>query len=732
MTKNTQNALKQHEMCVKKLLVCFSALIIAGAVLIGGPVYFFLLQPFPDIPSFEKVRTEYVQSEGKLLDRNGEVIHELRIHKQGRRLDWTALRDISPALQSAIISAEDHRFYRHRGVDWISLGAAFGEVFQSSRGRGASTITMQLAALQNENLRPDKSRRSFLQKSRQMRAARSFEKSWSKPQILEAYLNLVTFRGELQGIAAAARGLFSKEPQGLNSIEAAILGALLRSPNAGVQAVAARAFALAQALSLKPEYSEIETVTNEILLKPYRVRPQIALAPHIALRLFETARTNGKTPEVLSCTLDSRLQAFASEVLHQHILSARSQNMHDGSALVVDNGSGEVLAYIGNTGERSSAFYVDGIRAMRQAGSTLKPFVYALAFDRRLLTPVSLLEDDPLDVPVSGGVYRPKNYDNRFHGTVTARVALASSLNVPAVKILNLVGVDAFVDTLRLFGFENIRAAEFYGPSIALGSADVSLWDLVNAYRTIANGGYWSPLRVTLGWESGSRKRVVSTEAAFLISDILSDRESRSRTFDLESPLSTRFWTAVKTGTSKDMRDNWCVGFSDRYTVGVWAGNFSGEPMWNVSGITGAAPVWIEIMNQLHRRESSQKPRPPAELVQQVVDIAVMGQSRQEWFIKGTETASIQHAAGGMVPRIAYPMGGTVIAIDPDIPREDQMVFFQVKPQGGNLEWILDGRSFGKAAALTPWAPSRGKHILKLLDPTGKELDSIAFEVRGN
>jgi penicillin-binding protein 1C len=689
------------------------------------------LRPLEGIPSYQKVRAAHIKSDGVLLDRNGEIIHELRIRNKGRRLDWIPLHDISPALQSAIICAEDRRFYQHRGVDWISVGAAaVGRLH--SRARGASTITMQLAAMQDDSLRPDDSHRSLFQKLRQFRTARQYERSWSKAEILESYLNLVTFRGELQGLAAASRGLFSKEPQGINDVEAVILGALVRSPNARVEAINARAYALALALNLKLKSSDIDAAAKEVFARPYYVRPQIALAPHIALRLFAEAKARGELPPALSCALDGSLQSFAAEALQRHVLSARPQNMHDGSVLIVDNRSGEVLAYAGNIGGQSSARYVDGIRARRQAGSTLKPFVYALAFNRRLLTPASLIEDSPLDLPAAGGIYRPRNYDNRFHGTVTARIALASSLNVPAVKTLNLIGVDAFVDSLRLLGFEDVRSPEFYGPSLALGSADIALWDLVNAYRTMANGGIWSPLRLTTGEPFGTQRKVMSAEAAFLISDILSDRESRSRTFDLESPLSTRFWTAVKTGTSKDMRDNWCVGFSDRYTVGVWAGNFSGEPMWNVSGITGAAPVWVEIMNWMHRASSSRRPKTPANLVRQAVEIPIMAQSKNEWFIKGTETGSVQQATARAFPKIAYPTGGAVIALDPDIPTGDQMMFFEADPAGSSLEWVLDGQKLGTATALAPWAPCKGKHLLILQDLTGKELDSVTFEVRGN
>jgi penicillin-binding protein 1C len=715
-----------------KFLIWSSLTTLVAAAVIGGFTWLLVFQPWPGIPSFEKVRSAYIKSEGILLDRNGEVIHELRIHRRGRRLDWTSLVNISPALQHAVLEAEDRRFYTHGGVDWMSVGASLADLLRGRHARGASTITMQVAAMQDEYLKPDNSRRSFFQKLQQMRAARTYEKSWSKAQILETYLNLVTFRGELQGVAAAARGLFSKEPQGINNAESIILAALLRAPNATSGAVAERAYALAQSLHLGMSRSAVETVTIETLAKPYSIRPQIALAPHVALQLFNSERSRGDFPETIQCTLDGKLQYFAAETLRRHVLGASPKNMHDGSALVVDNRSGEVLAYVGNIGEQASARYVDGIRAPRQAGSTLKPFVYSIAFERRLLTPASLIDDSPLDIPSPGGVYRPRNYDNQFRGIVTARMALASSLNVPAVKVLNLIGVETLVERLRRLGFRDIRTAEFYGPSLALGSADIALWDLVNAYRAIANAGRWSPLRLAIHEPMGPQQIVMSAEASFLVSDILSDRESRSLTFELESPLSTRFWTAVKTGTSKDMRDNWCVGFSEHYTVGVWAGNFSGAPMWNVSGITGAAPVWVEIMNQLHSREPSRRPHPPQGVVRRSVDIPSISQAKQEWFIAGTETTLIRRADSQVVPRIAYPRAGTIVALDPDIPPEAQRLFFEAEPEGTRLEWILDGQSLGIAAALVPWSPRKGKHLLKVLDPQGKELDSVDFEVRGD
>src|SRR5690606_31209387 len=231
---------------------------------------------------------------------------------------------------------------------------------------------------------------------------------------------------------------------------------------------------------------------------------------------------------------------------------------------------------------RSSDLYVVGVMACRQAGSTLKPFLYAAAFEQKLITPATLLDDAPTEIPVVGGTYRPSNYDNVFRGPVTARVALASSLNVPAVQVLTALGEEEFVRRLRALGFTRLRNAEYYGPALALGSADIRLYDLVNAYRTLANQGIWSPVGMepspVARLHDPSARPVFTPESTFLVSQILSDRESRSATFSLESPLSTPFWSAVKTGTSKDMRDNWCVGFSSEYTVGVWVGNFTGEP----------------------------------------------------------------------------------------------------------------------------------------------------------
>jgi penicillin-binding protein 1C len=709
----------------------FGLAVAAVAVAIGA--VFWGMLPVGPFPRFAEVRSSFAGSEFLLLDRHGEIIHQLRSDPSRRRLDWVPLDGVSPAMRSAIVAAEDRRFFRHNGVDWLSLAAAAANGFRSQALRGASTVSMQLAALLDQDLRPHGRRRSITEKISQLRGATELERRWSKTQILEAYLNLVTFRGELQGIAAAARGLFRKEPQGLTQAESLVLAALVRAPNAEPERVLARVRLLSEREPLRTEPLDIGSAARQAFAAPYLITLKAALAPHVALRLMEAARTQtGQRPSRVTSTLDAGLQRFASEALSRHLLTVRTQNVHDGAVLVIENRTGDVLAYVGNTGEHASARFVDGVQASRQAGSTLKPFIYAAAFDRRLLTPASLLDDSPLEMPVQGGgVYRPRNYDQQFRGLVTARIALASSLNVPAVRTLNLVGVETAVEELTRLGFRNLHRADYYGPSLALGAADVTLWDLTNAYRALANGGIAKKPHLSLDGEPHETiARVFSEAATFLVSDILSDRESRSGTFNLESPLATRFWTAVKTGTSKDMRDNWCIGYSDRYTVGVWAGNFAGDPMWNVTGITGAAPVWVEIMNWLHNDRTSRPPAEPADVVSRVVAIPGLKQVRRERFLSGTETVIVRESEGQGRSRIVYPTAGMVVVLDPDIPPDQQRVMFQAEQAGRNVRWVLDGQSNGSADARPLWAPVGGRHKLALVDEFDRVLDEVSFVVR--
>jgi penicillin-binding protein 1C len=677
------------------------------------------------LPSYENVRAAYRASESLLLDRNGEVLHELRTDPVVRRLGWIALGEISTALRQAVIRAEDRRFYSHAGVDYRALMAAVWDKLFGRRTRGASTISMQLAAILDPSLQAAGGPRSLRQKWRQLQAAWNLERGWSKDRILEAYLNLVFFRGELQGASAAARMLFGKSPHGLDRAEALLMAALIRSPNAPPADVARRADVLCRALGWSLDEGRLAALSGRLAYGSHPTRSSGGLAPHAARRLIR-----GRPPETVRSTLDVELQRFAVERLAHHLALLQAQNVREGAVLVVENRTGEIWAYASHTNDPTHGKFVDGVGARRQAGSSLKPFLYGLAFDRRILTTASMLEDSPLDLAVTTGIYQPRNYDQGFQGTVTARIALASSLNIPAVRVLEMAGVESFLEVLQALGIRKLSEfGDFYGPSLALGTADITLWEIVNAYRTLANNGVWSEL--VLAPQTGVAeppRRVFSAEAAFLVSDILADREAREPTFGLENPLATRFWTAVKTGTSKDMRDNWCVGYSQDFTVGVWVGNFSGESMWEASGISGAAPVWLDLMNRLHRSQPSVAGRPPDGMVRHAHPVG--GDLRGEWFIRGTEPDDGLPAPAKAPARIAYPPVGAVFAIDPDIPLERQRIIFAASGVDGTATWVLDGEALA-AGDHVRWNPAAGRHTVALYDSNGHLLDTVVFLVRG-
>ena len=692
---------------------------------------------WPVVPSFDAMRARWRPSDAQLLDRHGEPIHELRVDAHGRRLAWTPLTAISPALQAAVIASEDRRFMRHHGVDFAAIAGAAAGRLAGRRSRGASTLTMQLAAMLDRRIaRAGTRQRTLGQKLRQMLAALALERRWSKPQILEAYLNLVTYRGEIEGVSAASRVMFDKAPAGIDAAEATVLAALIKAPNARAAALKRRAEALriamghrssnAQASSAQVSSAQILSAIDRALAARPRDFTRVTLAPRVAEQLLRDGRLTAQS------TLDRGLQTFARDALRRHVTEVHDRNVDDGAVVVVENSTAEVWAYVGGTGALSSAPYVDGVRAMRQPGSALKPFLYALALERRLLTPASLLEDTPLELPEQRGLYRPLDYDREFRGLVSMRVALASSLNVPAVRTIEMVGVEAFTGQLRALGFEGIvEQGDYYGAALALGSADVRLWDLVNAYRTLANGGRYSAMRLMNDGAPEPSRQIYSPATAFLISDILADRASRATTFGLENSLATRFWSAVKTGTSKDMRDNWCVGYSSRFTVGVWVGNFSGASMHDVTGITGAAPVWLDVMNYLDQRFGGGAIKRPAGVTEQRVEFpGAVEPERQELFLAGTEP-NRQAAHLDDTPRILSPAPDTVIAFDPDIPAGSQRVAFVASAGSSGSRWMLDHKTLGPAEGVMLWTPSPGVHTLALDDSSGHPLDTATFKVRG-
>jgi penicillin-binding protein 1C len=741
--------------------------------------------PCAALPSFEATRAAHSPSDIPLLDRHGEVIQRVRVDPRVRRGDWLALADISPALREAIVTSEDRRFWRHAGVDWSALAASAWANAWNTRTRGASTVTMQLAGLMAQDLaRPAAGGpRDMGQKLGQIVLAQQLEARWSKVQILEAYLNAVPLRGEIVGIGAAAQVLFGKHASGLDAVQAAVLAALVRAPNASAAQVTRRACELLREQTRQPAMgceAVAITSTQALARRPGPLLGE-AIAPHLARLMAQQAvgltasglgtpapaqaaaargrqaEAGGSEPDqsavpaatplqALPSTLDARLQRVALGALKRQLAELQGRGVEDGAVVVLDNASGEVLAWVGSVGAASSASQVDAVLARRQPGSTIKPFVYALALEQKLITAASVLDDSPLQLNAGSALYLPRNYDHAYRGAVSARTALASSLNIPAVRVASMLEPDALFDRLNAAGLRLAHNAGYHGAALALGSADVSLLDLTNAYRMLAQQGRHTAPRWTqpalapanlaqaraaaklaVGRAASAKSsasgasaaealpsQVFTPEVAWLVGHILADPAARASGFGLDSPLVTRGFAAVKTGTSKDMRDNWCVGFTQRYTVGVWVGNASGQAMHNVSGVAGAAPVWRELVAHLHAGSPSQAPAAPASLV------LVAG----EHYLPGTapqESGASLARAGRF--GIHTPREGTVIVLDPEIPQAAQRLVFQGAPG----QWSLNGQAVGQGARVD-WLPRPGRYVLERRDSLGQ--DRVVFEVR--
>jgi len=673
-------------------------------------------------PSFEQVRAGHQPSDLTLLGRDGSPLQTLRIDPTVRRLAY------SPALCAAVVLSEDRRFAEHAGIDWGGFArGTWARASGQGPVQGASTITMQLAGLIDAAHARPGGGRSVPGKLRQMLAARELEAGWRKPQILEAYLNRVPLRGELVGVPAAAQGLFGKHPSGLDVEESAVLAALIRAPNAPLAQVQQRACALLQVQQRGCE--PLEGVLSQAL-GPRRPAPAtLNWAPHYARAWWKAQ--GQRAPAEARTPLDARLQRLAVLQLRQQLAELGGRQVQDGAVLVLDNASGEVRAWVGSSGGLSEAAQVDAVQARRQPGSTLKPFVYGLALERRLITPASLLEDAPTALPTGGSLYMPQNYDRQHHGWVSVRAALASSLNVPAVKVGAMLGPDAMFERLNAWGLRLSHSGGWHGLALALGSAEVSLLDLSNAYRALANGGQWSPVRLVSLAQPVSQRRVADAAATALVRDILADNNARALTFGLDSALLTRGWALVKTGTSKDLRDNWCIGSTDRYTVGVWVGNADGQPMHQVSGTTGAAPIWRALVQALHDAQPSVAPAWPAGVQARALRMAD-GVWRREYFLTGTEPAQPQQALSAQAQPagvggfgIQQPAQGSVYALDPDMPPAVQRLVFEGEPG----EWWLDGRRIGRGPRLH-WTPQPGRHRL-VLRRGAVTLATAQFEVRG-
>jgi penicillin-binding protein 1C len=595
----------------------------------------------------------------QVLDRDGQLIRDVRSN-DGKLSSRVTLAELSPAVVPALLAAEDARFYAHPGVDPIAILRALGQALVQRRlVSGASTLTQQLARA--VVVRP----RTARGKWRELAIALRIEASLSKSQILEEYLNRVEFGPNLRGIEAASRHYFDKPAAQLDLAEAAALvsiprGPTLYDPARGARAVLRRRDRVLKRMVAQGLASSDAARTAE--LEPLRLTRGLVQGgtEHLVLGLVSGSlapELRGERVQRLTTTIDSGLQREVSELSRRAARYVADYGASSVSVVVVDNADGDVLAYVG-----SPDFYAtsalgqnDGARALRQPGSALKPFVYAAAMTRLGMTAATQLPDLELHLPTAAGVYSPRNYDGRFHGLVLLRDALANSLNVPAVYTASRVGPEQVLELLHRAGFSSLQqSAEHYGAAIALGDGEVKLSELAQAYSMLARGGELLPLRFYDRAELGNGARlsrtpsapvrVIDERIAAVLSDVLADDLARAPEFGVGGPLAFPFPVAAKTGTSKGFRDNWTVGFTREITVAVWAGNFDGTPMTGSTGVTGAGPLFHEVMLAAMR---GRKPAPlldhaglvSAEVCELSGERAAEScpHRRREWFVPGRE-----------------------------------------------------------------------------------------------
>lgn len=692
------------------------------------------------------------QVERRVLAGDGQVLASLT-HPQRRAGPWLASGEIPPLVRAAALAAEDRRFPAHPGVDPLALARAAWRNLRAGRVlQGGSTITMQVARLE----RP--SRRTVMAKLREAARACWLEARLGKDEILGQYLNRAPFGGPLVGIAAASRELLGATPERLAPQEAALLMALPQDPSrllhpASRPRLQARRdailTAMAQAGALdQPSLARALAAPMQIAPAP----PPPLAAPHFAVAL--AGRLEGQTPQIVATDLDPTLQQALADLVGQACRDRQNQGQRQAAVLVLRNRDRAVLAWVGSQDFRGPlSGQVDGVLARRQPGSALKPFIYALALERgRSLA--SRIADEPLSLGLEGGSYRPVDYDGQHRGLVSLRVALASSLNLPALRLVDELTPAAVLERLRQAGLTLPQEASHYGLGLALGDGEVSLLELTQAYAALASGGLWSQARLWQGQEAAPPRRVFSQAVAGLVTSALADDQARAAGFGRHGVLELPFPTAVKTGTSQQHRDNWCLGFTRDYTVGVWAGNFEGLPMRGLSGVSGAAPLWRQAMLLLHRQEPGQLPPTPPELVTRRVCAESGGLAApacpaalEELFAPaappdGACPLHAPHLAATAPPspvlRLVTPAPEAVYALDPDVDPRLQVLACRAAASGPvtRASWLLNGRELPpgpdplrRRVALRP-----GQHLIEVTasGPGGERRAAARFTVLGH
>ncbi|PYJ09868.1 MAG: penicillin-binding protein 1C [Verrucomicrobia bacterium] len=685
-----------------------------------------------------------------LVDRNGIPLREARVEERFSR--ELALEDVPRHVIDAVLAAEDKRFFRHGGIDWLATGRAI--VTGLSHGRitsGASTITQQLIKISER--RPRTLRAKLIESVTALR----LEQIWSKDQILAAYLNRIDFGNLNIGLASAADYYFGKPVSDLSDAEAAFLAGLPKNPRKLNPHVALDAARRRQETVLRRLHANgwldaarfARAHDESLALRPPARRFR---APHFVELVLQQPQESPRSE--LQTTLDLRLNEVAEKILRERLAQLREQNVRNGAVVIIDNASGDVIALVGSENYFAPGTgMVNGAWAQRSAGSTLKPFTYLLALERGA-TPATMVADVRTSFPSADGFYRPENYNRRCYGPVRYRTALASSLNIPAVKVLLAAGgPEALHERLRLCGLTTLdRPPEIYGPGLTLGNCEGRLLEITNAYASLARLGEYRPWRV-LTTAPAAAHRYSRPELVWQIADIMSDNAARTLAFGMNSALRFDYPVACKTGTSTDFRDNWTIGFTPEFSVGVWVGNFDGSPMREVSGVTGAGPILHEIFDYLHANRGTSWYRTPAEIVERKVHPLTgkllaetdprgirekfvsdqlpaqespgdydgagnvqLGPEYADWFNSAENGIRDRVALASMNGdlRITSPLPGSVYVVDPDVPSTGRI---PLAANGGTLvKWESDSLTCRSESGADFALAAEGEHRIIVTD----------------
>lgn len=666
----------------------------------------------------------------QVYDRN-ELPLSISYQNQWNHYDNLPLYQIPSFLQSAFLASEDRHFFQHHGVDWLGRLRALMQNLQAQRTvSGASSITEQVVHIIQP--RP----RHLWSKWLESFDAYALEKKFSKQAILEFYFNQIPYTANRRGVVQAARYYFNRDLSSLTHKEMLALVVLARAPSSfdlykNPTKLNSAVNRLADYLK-QHHYLSADQVTQIQTEQFYLQRSQL---PVNAAQFIDYVRMHPNygqmQPDALHTTLDSVLQQKIQTLLDERLHQLAERHVNNGAVLVVDHTTGEVLAWViaGNnvqtTQPRPSGYQIDAVTMLRQPGSTLKPFLYALALDKGW-TAATLIEDAPLAEAIGTGMHRFQNYSHSFYGQVTLREALGNSLNIPAVHTINFVGVKNFFDILHQLGFNSLtKSADYYNVGLALGDGEVNLFELTRAFSVLANDGVSLPLRFRL--DSGilaNKQRIFSSEAASLIANILSDPWARQAEFGIDNVLNLPVQTAIKTGTSTDYHDAWSIGFNYRYTVGVWLGNVDQKPMDGITGAIGPAMILRSVFAELNRNQSTQPLYLSPRLIKKDVCVPeIVWQQHSKACHLRTEYFLPNHVPGWFVSpnmhiaiKLAKPSEGLRLAIDPRMPLTQQAFEFVVEGvnESDSASWLIDGKIINTQGGHYVWPLQVGMHRLSV------------------